>query len=126
MMLTGAMVVISPGTSFQVLAGLLIAIIYMLSVLKIAPFLEDADDWLSFTTSVQLVLTLLMGLILKLNAKDYPENSVGEFLIGMQLMNFFIFSKFVVGGGGSSSSGCDLCNWFDNSLFFYLFLSHTQ
>ena len=119
------MVVISPGTSFQVLAGLLIAIIYMLSVLKIAPFLEDADDWLSFTTSVQLVLTLLMGLILKLNAKDYPENSVGEFLIGMQLMNFFIFSKFVVGGGGSSS-GCDLCNWFDNSLFFYLFLSHTQ
>ena len=96
MILTGAMVVILPGSSFQILAGLFIAIFYMLSVLKIAPFLEDADDWLSFTTSVQLVLTLLMGLILKLNSTDFPEGSVGRFLIGMQLLNFSIFGIAIV------------------------------
>ena len=81
MLLTGAMVVISPGTSMQVLVGLFIAIAYMLCVLKVAPFLEDADDWLSFSTSVQLVITLLMGLILKLNATDYPEGSVGRLML---------------------------------------------
>ena len=86
MLLTGAMVVISPGTSMQVLVGLFIAIAYMLCVLKVAPFLEDADDWLSFSTSVQLVITLLMGLILKLNATDYPEGSVGR----LRLMLLFV------------------------------------
>jgi hypothetical protein len=91
MMLTGAMVVIAPGSSSQLLIGLLIAILYMLAVLKIAPFLEEADDWLSFTTSLTLVMTLLMGLILKLNKTDYPEDSVGQFLIGMQVFNFVIF-----------------------------------
>ncbi len=34
MFLTGAMVIISPGTSFQLLIGLLLAILYMLAVLK--------------------------------------------------------------------------------------------
>lgn len=33
-----------------------------------------------------------MGLILKLNKKDYPEDTVGEFLIGMQVFNFFLFA----------------------------------
>jgi hypothetical protein len=33
-----------------------------------------------------------MGLILKLNKKDYPEDTVGEFLIGMQVFNLFMFA----------------------------------
>ena len=90
MLLTGAMVVISPGTSMQILVGLFIAIAYMLCVLKVAPFLEDADDWLSFSTSVQLVITLLMGLILKLNATDYPEGSVGMLMLMLMLMLSFV------------------------------------
>ena len=92
MLLTGAMVVITPGTSTQLLIGLMIAILYMLAVLKTAPFLEDSDDWLSFSTSLQLVLTLLFGLVLKLNNAAYPENSVGSFLIALQAFNFFVFA----------------------------------
>ena len=92
MLLTGAMVVIRPGTSYQLLIGLMIAILYMLAVLKTAPFLEDSDDWLSFSTSLQLVLTLLFGLVLKLNNAAYPENSVGSFLIALQVLNFLVFA----------------------------------
>jgi hypothetical protein len=109
MLLTGAMVVISPGTSMQVLVGLFIAIAYMLCVLKVAPFLEDADDWLSFSTSVQLVITLLMGLILKLNATDYPEGSVGR----LMLMLLFV-------------DNCCLDYNNNISVLFFFFLPHIR
>jgi hypothetical protein len=53
MLLTGAMMIVSPGTSAQLLIAILIVLFFMLCVLKLAPFVDDIDDWLSFLTSLQ-------------------------------------------------------------------------
>jgi hypothetical protein len=71
MMLTGAMTIIEPGTSVQLVIALLVVLFNMLLILKIGPFVDDADDWLSFTTSLQMLLTLIGGLLIK---TDNPVN----------------------------------------------------
>ena len=53
MLLTGAIMVIAPGSSAQLLIAILIVLFFMLSVLKMGPFEADADYWLSFCTSLQ-------------------------------------------------------------------------
>ena len=53
MLLTGAIMVIAQGSSAQILIAIMIVLFFMLSVLKMGPFEADADDWLSFCTSLQ-------------------------------------------------------------------------
>ena len=94
MFLTGALVVIAPGSSPQLLCGLFIAVAYQLVTLKCAPFVEDPDDWLSFVTSTQLVITLLFALVLALDTgekRDYDTDSIGSFLIGLHVGQFAFF-----------------------------------
>jgi hypothetical protein len=99
MTLTGAMVVISPGSSVQILVGLLIAIAYMLFVLKLAPFVQDADDWLSFVTSLQLSLTMLFGLVILMDSrnesKTYDVAVIGYILIAIHVATFVLFVALV-------------------------------
>jgi hypothetical protein len=98
MTLTGAMVVISPGSSVQILVGLLIAIAYMLCVLKLAPFVQDADDWLSFVTSLQLSLTMLFGLVLLMDTNDkktYNVSLIGYILVAIHVATFVLFVALV-------------------------------
>ena len=45
--------VIAQGSSAQILIAIMIVLFFMLSVLKMGPFEADADDWLSFCTSLQ-------------------------------------------------------------------------
>ena len=95
MFLTGALVVIAPGSSPQLLVGLFIAVGYQLVTLKCAPFVEDPDDWLSFVTSSSLVVTLLFGLVLALDKggkRDYDTESVGQFLIALHVGQFLFFA----------------------------------
>ena len=65
MLITGAMTIIVPGSSAQLVVALLLVLINMLLVLKLAPFVDTADDYLSFLTSFQMSLTLLGGLLIK-------------------------------------------------------------
>ena len=48
MMLTGAMVLIAPGSPVQLLVAIFVVLIFLLLVLKVAPFVDNTDDWLSF------------------------------------------------------------------------------
>ncbi len=92
MMLTGAMTVIASGSSIQVTIALLIVLINMLAVLKLAPFVDDADDWLSFLTSFQMTMTLLGGLLLTMSDPEDPDfdpDSMGAFLIAINSIGFF-------------------------------------
>ena len=67
MVLTGGMCLVADGSTVQTLAALLVSFVYMMFVLRTAPFLHDNDDVLSFITSLQLVLTFLGALILQMD-----------------------------------------------------------
>jgi len=58
MVLTGAMTIIAPGSSAQLLIALLIVLVNLLLVLKLAPFVDDADG------KILLLLVLLVLLVL--------------------------------------------------------------
>ena len=99
MLLTGALTVIAAGSSVQVVVALLIVLIDMLLVLKMAPFVDEADDWLSFLTSFQMLITLLFGLLLQMQALgaqqqssvgvEYDPSSMGSLLIFINSLGFF-------------------------------------
>ena len=63
-LLTGAMCIIAAGSAAQLLVASLIVLFFMLLVLKLGPFEDEVDDWLSFLTNLQLLLTLLAGFAL--------------------------------------------------------------
>ena len=70
----------------------------MLLVFKTAPFIDDVDDWLSFMTSLQMMLTLLAGFALLTDNKDgagkeYDSVSVGSVLV---VINSFALVFLVV------------------------------
>jgi hypothetical protein len=64
MLMTGALCVIGQGSPAQPLVGCLFQLAFLLLVLKMAPFIENADDWSSFFTSLTLLLTTLGGFAL--------------------------------------------------------------
>ena len=75
MILTGGMVLVAPGSSAQVLWAEVVCLIYLLLVLKIAPFRYDLDDWLAFAASLQLFLVFMAAFALK---TDDPNDTVYE------------------------------------------------
>ena len=93
MIMTGAMCVVAPGSSVQLLIAILVMLMYMLlgkfeeklpvfvlvvfflselcfvvffflAVLKTAPFEEDSEDWTAFVACVSLTLTTIGGFAL--------------------------------------------------------------
>ena len=67
------MTVIDPGSSVQLIIAMLVVLFNMLLILKLAPFVDNADDWLSFTTSLQMLLTILGGLALQSDPGKFNE-----------------------------------------------------
>ena len=85
------MVIFANGSSIQIVVALLVVAFNMLLVLKLAPFVDSADDWLSFLTSLQLVLTLLGGLLIKMddpNAPTYEQDSMGMLMVVVNALGF--------------------------------------
>ena len=90
-MLTGAMTIIEPGSSAQLVIALLVVQINMLFVLKLGPFVDDADDYLSFLTSFQMLLTLLGGLLIKTDTPDDPTYDADVMGVILIVINSFGF-----------------------------------
>ncbi len=100
-MLTGAMTVIGAGSPIQIIIALLIVLFNMLAVLKIGPFVDEADDWLSFLTSFQMLMTLLGGLILKMQMSasadaKFDTEAIGILLIVINCMGFLALAISIV------------------------------
>ena len=76
MLMTGAMVVIAPGTSAQPLVATLFQLFFLLLVLKLAPYDGDADDYSSFIASLTLALTMLCGFAIM--AQEGKESDFGD------------------------------------------------
>ena len=83
--LTGGLVLVAPGSSVQILSGTLIALTYLLFVLKLEPYEDDDDDLLQFLTTLQIMITLLIGFALKTSSPEtgvYEDGAMGILLVG--------------------------------------------
>ena len=91
MLMTGALVIASPGSPVQLLSATLVMMGFMLLVLKTSPFVADGEDVMSFLSTLALVLTSLGGLVLIMDqrATDDEGNPAPTFdadTIGMGLV----------------------------------------
>ena len=96
MLLTGAMTVIAAGSSAQLVIALLIVLINLLLVLKLGPFVDNADDWLAFLTSMQMLLTLLGGLLLMTDDPTKPTYDSTFMGVTMVVVNSFGFFALLI------------------------------
>ena len=84
------------------MSGALIALTFLLLVTRAAPYDDDDDDMLSFITTLQIMLTLLMGFALKTQSLEsgegeYEDNFMGLLLVGTSVAVFFAgFCAFVI------------------------------
>ena len=72
-MMCGGLVVLSPGSPNQVVCAILIMMFHMLLVVKTAPYINDSEDWSSFSSSLGLTLTYVGALIQMLQAQRREE-----------------------------------------------------
>ena len=79
--MTGAMVVVGNGTPMQPLVAMFLQLMFMLLVLKLAPYNDDLDDWSSFVCSFALTLTTLGGFLLMI-----PRQLTGDPVISVELL----------------------------------------
>ena len=89
MLMAGAMAVIAPRSPLQLLFGFFMCSLYLLVVLRTAPFAHDSLDTLSFLSSLAITFTLLGGLIKRLNLnEDVPgfDEFLGGGLIAINCM----------------------------------------
>ena len=82
-----------PGSSAQILVGLVIALGFFTVLLRTQPYVDDDDDQLQSIATGSIVMTLLIGFTLKINAQtqvggtgtagDYDESFMDFILIGL-------------------------------------------
>ena len=104
--MTGAMVIVKNGTPLQPLIAMLIQMIFLLVVLKMAPYNDDLDYWSSFICSLALMLTTLAGFLLMISNKNLdpilsnePQkemNMLTTSLIGINALSF-MYEMVVIG-----------------------------
>ena len=97
-MLTGAMSIIGNGSSAQLSIGFLIVLFNMMLILKLGPFIDTADDALSFLSSLQMLFTLFGGLLIKTDnpaEPTYDPAFMGLVLIAMSILPFFAMVSLV-------------------------------
>ena len=100
----------------QVLWAEVICLIYLLLVLKIAPFRYELDDWLAFAASLQLFLVFMAAFALK---TDDPNDTVyetqlmgvclsilccGVVLLGCCVLGTLFYTYYKGGSGASYSN----------------------
>ena len=75
MIMTGGLILVATGSSAQLLLAEIITLSYMLFVLKLMPYHSHHDDLLSFVTSLQIMLTLMLAFALKTDTLDSENGS---------------------------------------------------
>ena len=78
MLLTGAMTIIAAGSSAQLVIALVIVLFNMVLVLKAGPYVDATDDYLASLTSLQMLMTLLGGIMIKTDNPDDPTDMPSE------------------------------------------------
>jgi hypothetical protein len=99
MLLTGALLVIGPGSSVQLVLALMVVLLNLLVVLKLMPYRDTTDDLLSFLVSLQMIITLLSALLLKTdkdNDKTYDPDMMGAGLVLINMMGLLVLVASIV------------------------------
>jgi hypothetical protein len=86
MILTGALVLFGEGTTTQVVAALAVCIVWLTLIANLKPFGDDADDRLAQVEALQVLLTLLMGLVLQLQAATADGAQADDEALGAVLI----------------------------------------
>ena len=81
----GGLVVLAPGSPYQILGAILIMLFHLLVVLKLAPFIKDSEDWSSFISTLGLCLTSLGAYSMLLKADTDELNVIGAVLVGISV-----------------------------------------
>jgi hypothetical protein len=92
-MMTGAICVAAPGSPVQIAIATLVLMMYLLLVLKAAPYSSDLDDWMAAITTLALVLTTFAGLMLITDddvAPRFDSELIGNLLIFLHVTVLFI------------------------------------
>ena len=96
--MTGAMVIVESGTPQQPFIAMLIQAMFLLLVLKVAPYNDDLDDWSSFVCSLALTFTTFAGFLLMIeaNSTQQPVLSVGVLTAFLIAINAACFAYEIV------------------------------
>ena len=78
-MLTGGLVLVAPGSSAQVLVGLIIASGFLIVLMQTKPYEEDAEDIMQTIATVSTCATLLIGFTLKVDRRMPGVEQAGEY-----------------------------------------------
>jgi hypothetical protein len=91
-LLTGGLVLVAPGSSTQILVGLVIALIFYTTLLKTQPYAENEEDTMQSIATASTVGTLLIGFALKASESEGGERSgLDIFLMDIILVGMFGF-----------------------------------
>jgi hypothetical protein len=91
-LLTGGLVLVAPGSSTQILVGLVIALIFYTIVLTTQPYAENEEDMMESIATASTVGTLLIGFALKASESEGGERySLDIFLMDIILVGMFGF-----------------------------------
>ena len=95
--LAGALVLIAPGTPAQILIGFFVAFVFLLTVHGNKPFEDDSDNLMYTVTSTQFTLTLVFGLILRMDGGNMPKHEVDAIAFILIAMNTMvaIFTMYI-------------------------------
>ena len=74
---------------------ILFQLVFLLTVLKLAPYEADDDDTSAFVSSLTITLTCLCGFAMMLGADEYSGNAIGSLLVVIGSMNV-AFELFVM------------------------------
>ena len=86
MILTGALVLFGAGTAAQVVAALAVCILWLTLIANAKPFDDDVDDRLAQVEAIQILFTLLIGLVLQLQATSEQGTKEDEDALGVVLI----------------------------------------
>ena len=90
MILAGGLVIVATGSSAQVLIGMLVSLGYLMALIRLEPYEDIVADRSQMCMSLQILLNLLIGLVIKLDEKrgqeaEYDPNAVGIILVFMNV-----------------------------------------
>jgi len=103
-LLTGGLVLVAPGSSAQVLVGLIIALGFLIVLMQTKPYQEAEEDIMQTIATVSTCATLLIGFTLKVDrgmsgeqAGEYDDKIIDIILIllfvGVGISGMFIILK---------------------------------
>ena len=85
LIMTAGLSMLTQDSAAQLLIGILVCFVHVVYVADEKPYLERGDTWLSQLAAVQVFLTLLLGLVLKVNVKS-DQWAIGVLLVTMTVL----------------------------------------